>query len=263
SMTKNAVPSTCGSSSHQRTRGTGTPAADAASSSANSWRRLDSITCPGGSRRSTNRSTPMRKAHVSRDAPPGMRRSSSSATACASRRPRYAVSRSLSSGGVIEVLRPAVADTIPPAPFREPLCDPGRHALAAVPQRHHGEDAALHLYRGAAVGGMQPRAQPRVQPLGASVLAFHLDPGQRAIGTPFRVHAAPLAPAPVTLVRRRRRDPVMGAEVHREPAVPLGPLPVARAPRAIAEPEAVDGDRVAADRQLATCSAVLLQVAAR
>src|SRR5262249_260356 len=104
---------------------------------------------------------------------------------------------------------------------------------------------------------------PRVQPLGASVLAFHLDPGQRAIGTSLLVHVAPLELAPVTLVRKRRRDPVIGAEVHREPAVPLGPLPVARAPRAIAEPEAVDGDRVAADRQLATCSAVLLQVAAR
>src|SRR6266853_1034047 len=75
-MTKNGAPSTAGSSSHQRTRGTATPAAAAARSKRNSWRRLVSITCPGGSRRRTSRSVApsgvvIVNSQVSRDARPG------------------------------------------------------------------------------------------------------------------------------------------------------------------------------------------------
>src|SRR5579871_6178467 len=262
SITKNAVPSTAESSSHQRTRGTGTPAAAAASMSANSRRRLDSMTCPGGSRRSTSRSPPTVNAQLSRDAPPAKRSSPSTAVARPRRGASQAASRASSSVGVIEVLRPAVADAVAPAPLGEPFGDARGDAGAAVAQRHHHEHATRHLLHRAAVGGMEAGAQRRVQALGAGELALYLDAPERPIRRAPLVHVAGVDLAAVALRGERGGDAALGAEVHREPAVPLGSLPPARPPRAVAEPAAVDLPRGAVDRHPSRGAPVLLEVPA-
>src|SRR5262249_1753574 len=162
---------------HQRTRGTGTPAASAARRSSNSWRRLDSITWPGVSRRSTSRSggapsRPSVKRKISRDAPPGRRARSVTVTGAPTSRPTNAASAAARSADVVQVLRPAVADAIAPAPLREALGDPRHDAVAAVAQRHHREHATGDLLGIAAVDGRDAHAERRVQLLRPGELAL-------------------------------------------------------------------------------------------
>src|SRR5262245_44628955 len=230
SMTK-ADPSPSASPAHQRTRGTGTPAAAAASSSANSPARLDSMTCPGGSRRSTRGSARPSgwravKSQISREAPPGSRLRPSTTTSGPSRARTLAVSPAPRSVDVIEELRPAVAHAASPLPFSEPFGDPRGDAGSPVAQRHHGEDAAGDLLRRSAVGRMQPGLEPPVQLLGSGVVALDLDAPDRPVLRTALVEVSPLHVPPVALHGERRRDAGVGTEVHGQPAIRLGRLPV-------------------------------------
>src|SRR5262245_26549843 len=239
SITK-AEPRPSASPAHQRTRGTGTPASAAAARSANSPARLDSMTCPGGSRRSTSgsaRPSAWRavKSQISRDAPPGSRFRSSTVTSSPSRARALAARRSARSVDVIEELRPAVPDAAAPLPLGEALGDPRGDAVPPVAQRHHREDAARHLLDGPTVGGMQARAQAPVELLRTGVIAVDLDPRDHTARLAGLVDVAALHLRAVTLDRERGGDAGIGPEVHGEPAVVRRGLPVARAPRAIAE----------------------------
>src|SRR5262245_19567787 len=245
SITKNDAPRTGSSSPHQRTRGTGTPADSAARRSSNSSRRLDSITCPGGSRRSTRRSgaAPSRttvKGQSSRDARPGSRRSPSTATGVPSARPTKAARPDASSADVVEVLRPAVADAIAPTPLGEPFRDARRHAVSTIAERHHREHAAGDRLGRGTVGRMHPDADRGVELLVTREIGVDLDLAEIAVRCALLVDVAALDRAAVALHGARRGDTGAGTEVHREPAIVVGRLPVSRAPRAIAEPVAVD-----------------------
>src|SRR5262245_8573315 len=271
----NAEPSPSASAAHQRTRGTGTPAAAAVSRSVNSPARLDSMTCPGGSRRSTSGSRRPSgwcavKSQISRDAPPASRFGPSIATSAPRRARTLAASRSArpvvgsfeESVDVIEELRPAVADATAPLPLGQAFGDSGGDAAAPVPERHHGENPARDLLRCRAVCRVQPRAQPPVQLLRSGMVALDLDASDRAVLLPVLPDVPALHLPAVPLHRQCRRDPGVGTEIHREPAVVVRRLPVARSPRAIAQPVAVDRPAPLADRDAADRVSVLLEVTA-
>src|SRR5262249_45945166 len=136
---------------------------------------------------------------------------------------------------VIEELRPAVPDAPTPVPFGETLGDARGDAAAAVAQGHHGENAAGDFLGRSAVGRRQLRPQSPVKLLGARVMALDLDARERTVRLSGAPDVAPLHLPAVSLHGERGRDPRVGAEVHREPAVVLRRLPVARAPGAVAQ----------------------------
>src|SRR5262249_28000592 len=145
-----------------------------------------------------------------------------------------------SSADVVEVLRPAVARAIAPAPLGEALGDARDDLVAPVAERHHREDAAADLLgRAAAQRGHAP-AHRRVGLLGSRELALDLDTPDPAIRLALAVDVATFVRASVALDGARGRDPGVGPEVHREPPVVVRRLPVARPPRVVAEPVAVD-----------------------
>ena len=86
---------------------------------------------------------------------------------------------------------------------------------------------------------------------------------ERAIPLSLLPDVAALYLPAVALHRERRRDAGVGTEVHREPAVVVRSLPVARTPGAIAQAEAVDRPAALADAHASDRVSVLLEVAAR
>src|SRR5262245_5081424 len=264
----NAEPRPSAASAHQRTRGTGTLAAAATSRSANSPARLDSMTCPGGSRRRTRGSRRPSgcnavKSQISREAPPGSLLRPSTVTSAPSRTWTLAASRSARSVDVIEELRPAVAHAAGPVPFGEPLGDARGDPVAAVAERDHRQHASGHLLGRAAVGRMQSRPQPPVQLLRPGVIARDLDSPDRTIRLSIGVEIAALDLRAVALHGERRGDAGAGAEVHGEPAIVPRRLPVARPPGPVAQPEAVDRPGPVADRDAAGRASVRLAMTPR
>ena len=110
---------------------------------------------------------------------------------------------------------------------------------------------------------MEPRADAGVELLGSRVLGLDLDPADRPVGLVAAEDVPAVHLRPVALHGERTDQAVIRAEVHGEPAVVRGRLPVARAPGAIAKPEAVDRVVHAVDDDAAARAPVLLEVPAR
>src|SRR5215475_7592890 len=144
----------------------------------------------------------------------------------------------------------------------EPLGDACRDTVAAVAQRDHGEHAPGDLLGRAAVGGVQPGPQPPVQLLGSRMIARHLDARDRTARLPGAVDVSALDLRAVALHGERGGNAGVVAEVHREPAIVLRGLPVARTPGTVAQAVAVDGPGPVADHHAPRRAPVLLEVSA-
>src|SRR5581483_12378784 len=110
---------------------------------------------------------------------------------------------------------------------------------------------------------VEGRDHALVQALRAGEFRLDLDPADEAIRLAAPVDVAALHVGTVALHGERGGNAGIGTEVHREPAVVVGRLPVARSPGVIAEAEAVDPVLGAVDRERAGRAAMLLEVPAR
>src|SRR5208283_679265 len=137
---------------------------------------------------------------------------------------------------MIEVFGEAVADLVAPAPFGHALRDASDYSRATIAQRNHRENLPGNDYWRATIGGRAGHLDAIVKLLlaGEFRLDINLADVHRRLSLAHHETARMLAAIAIHGDARHPAGAIV--EVHREPSIELGRLPVARPPAMVAQP---------------------------
>ncbi len=141
---------------------------------------------------------------------------------------------------MIEILGEAVADLVPPSPFSHSFRDASDYSRATIAQWNHRLNFPGNDYRCSAIGGRAGHLDAIVKLLLTGELGLEVDLADVHRRLSFAHHEAARMLAAVAVYRDRCHPAGSLIEVHREPSIELGRLPVARTPAMVAQPEAIE-----------------------